>query len=253
MCPRLEAQFATIDRGGGGGDPGQGRTDPPLPGCRHQAARRTRPGHPAGQAHGLRQFRLLLAVQRPVGAMRTGQQPDPADARQPRSDHHQSGAAAQRRPRRRRTRQPAPLGADGAGPEQLRTAIRQRRTGPGGSFLDNLFGNNNSNPAPRAPISARNPAPSAPSACAPATAPTSRSRSPPFPPPLPRRRKDLQGALPGGGSHPLRLSQSRRRHEPGGLDQRPALLVARRTHFATVRNSIRPAPARPPGKPGPTR
>ena len=70
---------------------------------------------------------------------------------------------------------------------------------------------------------------------------------------LSRRREDLQGALPGGGSHAVRLSQSRRGHEPGGVDQRPALFVARRTRFATARSSIRPAPARPPDRPGPTR
>ena len=97
---------------------------------RPPSSRRARPRHLAGQAHGLRQFRLLLAVLRPVGAMRPGQQPDPADARQSGSDHHQPGAAAQRRPRRRRPRKPAPLGADGARAEQLRPAIRQRRARP---------------------------------------------------------------------------------------------------------------------------
>ena len=50
--------------------------------------------------------------------------------------------------------------------------------GPG-NFIDNLFGNNNRRCRRRAPISARSPAPSAPSASAPATAPISRSRSPP--------------------------------------------------------------------------
>ena len=38
-----------------------------------------------------------------------------------------------------------------------------------------------------------------------------------------RRRQDLQAALPGGGGHSLHLPQSRRGHEPGGVDQRPAL------------------------------
>ena len=106
---------------------GQGRANPPLPGCRDQAARRARSRHLAGQAHGLRQFRVLLAVQRPVGAMRSGQQPDPADACQSGPDHDQPRAAARRRLRRRRARQSAPLGAAGAGPEQLRAAICQRR------------------------------------------------------------------------------------------------------------------------------
>ena len=50
--------------------------------------------------------------------------------------------------------------------------------------------------------------------------------------PLSRRRKDLQGALPGGGCDAVRLSQPRRRHEPGGVDQRPTLyVVAERISF----------------------
>ena len=68
------------------------------------------------------------------------------------------------------------------------TALAQNNCGPQyanaargpGNFLDNLFGNNNNTSAPRASIWGRNPAPSAPSACAPATAPISRSRSPPY-------------------------------------------------------------------------
>ena len=149
MCPRLEAQLATIDRGGS--RPGQGRSDPPLPGCRDQAAGRARPGHVAGQAHGLRQFRVFLAVLRPVGAMRSGQQPDPADAGQSGPDHLQPGAAAQRRPRRRRSRKPAPLGPD----RRWRRTIAARNTPMplrgSGNFLDNLFGNNNNYNNPSAP------------------------------------------------------------------------------------------------------
>ena len=38
-----------------------------------------------------------------------------------------------------------------------------------------------------------------------------------------RRREDLQGAVPGGGGDAVHLPQSRRRHQPGGLGQRPAL------------------------------
>ena len=123
ICIRLEGQLATIDRGAGTGDPAkdeQIRRYQEAPG---QATGRTRSGHAAGQAHGLRKLGLLLAVQRPVRAVRSGQQPDSADARQSRPDHHQPGAAAQRRHRRRRPRKPAPLGADGARAEQLRPAI----------------------------------------------------------------------------------------------------------------------------------
>ena len=38
-----------------------------------------------------------------------------------------------------------------------------------------------------------------------------------------RRRKNLQGAVPGDRSDSVHLPQSRRRHQPGGLRQRPAL------------------------------
>ena len=54
---------------------------------------------------------LLLAVQPELGAMRSGQQPDPADARQSRPDHHEPRTPAKRRARRRRPREPAPLRA----------------------------------------------------------------------------------------------------------------------------------------------
>ena len=68
------------------------------------------------------------------------------------------------------------------------TALAQNNCGPQyanaargpGNFIDNLFGNNNATRARPASTWGRNPAPSAPSACAPATAPISRSRSPPI-------------------------------------------------------------------------
>ena len=67
------------------------------------------------------------------------------------------------------------------------TALAQNNCGPQyaaaargpGNFIDNLFGNNNRRCRRPAPISARRPAPSAPSASAPATALISRCRSPP--------------------------------------------------------------------------
>ena len=43
--------------------------------------------------------------------------------------------------------------------------------------------------------------------------------------PVSGRRADLQGAVPGDGGDAVHLSQSRRGHEPGGVDQRPALFV----------------------------
>jgi hypothetical protein len=111
----------------------------------------------------------------------------------------------------------------GAGAEQLRPAICQRRARPG-NFLDNLFGNNNSNPPPSADLGPQSGTfrTVCVRTCDGAYFPISFATVPA----LSRRREDLQGAVPGGGSDPVRLSQSRRRHEPGGLDQRPALFGA---------------------------
>ena len=66
----------------------------------------------------------------------------------------------------------------GAGAEQLRAAICQRRARPA-AISWTICSATTTIQARPAPISARNPAPSAPSASAPATAPIFRSRSPP--------------------------------------------------------------------------
>ena len=85
------------------------------------------------------------------------------------------------------------------------TALAQNNCGPQyanaargpGSFLDNLFGNNNNNPLPPGAATwGRNPAPSAPSACAPATAPISRSRSPPCQARFPDDEKTCKALCP---------------------------------------------------------
>ena len=167
---------------------GQGRANPPLPGFRRQTAERTRSRHLAGQAHGLRQFRVLLAVLEPTGAMRSGQQPDPADAGQSGPDHDQPRAAAQRRP----------SGAPTATISAARSCWRWRRTiadrnmptprAASGNFLENMFGNGAPSRA-RRPTSARNPAPTAPSAPAAATAPIFRSRLRPCPPASPTTKR----------------------------------------------------------------
>ena len=64
------------------------------------------------------------------------------------------------------------------------------------------------------------------------------------------RREDLQGALPGDGSDAVHLPQSRRGHQPGGLDQRPELIRRCPTRSNSAPSSTRPAPARPQARPG---
>ena len=63
VCPRLEAQLATIDRGGGSGDPAKEEQI-----RRYQDAASRQQGElyrviTQAKTHGLRQLRLLLAVQ----------------------------------------------------------------------------------------------------------------------------------------------------------------------------------------------
>ena len=133
MCQRLEAQLVTIDRGTGTG-PGQGRADPPLSGGAAAAAGANSTASSRRPSAWAARVPASSRCSAPVGAMRSGQQPDPADARQSRPDHHQPRAAALGRARRRRPREPAPLGAHRAGAKQLRPAIcrgRARTTGPG--------------------------------------------------------------------------------------------------------------------------
>ena len=128
------------------------------------------------------------------------------------------------------------------------TALAQNNCGPQyaaaargpGNFIDNLFGNNSRRCRRPAPISARRPAPSAPSASAPATALISRSRSPPYQARFPDDETDLQGAVPGDGSDAVHLPQSRRGHQPGGLDQRPALFRRCRTR-SNIRTEFNPS------------
>ena len=252
ICIRLEGQLATIDRGAGTGDPAKDEQIRRYQEAAGQAAGRTRSRHAAGQAHGLRKLGLLLAVQRPVGAMRPGQQPDPADARQSRPDHHQPGAAAQRRHRRRRPRKPAPLGADRARAEQLRPAICRRRARSRQFHRQSVRQQQPDACRRPAPISARRPAPSAPSASAPATAAISRSRSPP----TRRASRTTRG--------PARRCARRRKRRcsPTAIPAKTSTRRSRSTASPTRRcrtrsnsapSSIRPAPARPRARPGRTR
>ena len=93
----------------------------------------------------------FLAVQRPIGAVRAGEQPDPADAHQSRTNHHQPGAVTDRN---------GPGNSDRDNQRHsVLVALAQNSCGPqyaaaarnSGNFFDNLFGNNNAdnnNPIP---------------------------------------------------------------------------------------------------------
>ena len=107
----------------------KGGPDQALRRRRGQAAGRARSPGPAIPAPGLPGGRLLRLVQRAVAAMRPAQQPDPADACEPRphADRHPAAAGQQRRARGAAARHPGSARA-----ERLRPAIpsiRHRRAG----------------------------------------------------------------------------------------------------------------------------
>ena len=197
MCPRLEGAVGDHRPRRRQRRSRQGRADPPLPGCRRQAAGRTRPRHLAGQAHGLRQFRVFsrcsTANRRNADRSTTRSSRCAANLDQITTSLERlrsGGLGGADRDNQRRSVLTA-LAQNNCGPQYANAA-----RGPG-SFLDNLFGNNSNNPASAgAAISARNPAPSAPSASAPATAPIFRSRSPPCPARFPDDEKTCKALCP---------------------------------------------------------
>ena len=94
MCPRLEAQLASIDRGGSSGDPAK---DDQI--RRYQDAatkQQSELDRVTSQAkrQGCDSSGFFSLFSRPIGAMRPGQQPNSADAGQSRSDHQQPRAVA---------------------------------------------------------------------------------------------------------------------------------------------------------------
>ena len=251
MCPRLEAQLATIDRGGGTGDP-----------AKEEQIRRYQDAAAKQQAE---LDRVTLQAKR-MGcdssgffSLFSGQSaqcgPVNNQIQQMRGNLDQITTSLERL---------RSGGIGGADRENQRrsvlTALAQNNCGPQyanaargpGNFLDNLFGNNNNRARRPAPISVRRPAPSAPSASAPATAPISRSRSPPCRPAFRTTRR------------PARRS-ARRRKRPCSPIAIPAKTSTRRSRSAaspirrcrtrsnSAPSSIRPAPARPPDRPGRTR
>ena len=156
--------------------------------------------------------------------------------------------------RRRRARKPAPLGADGARAEQLRPAICQRRARTAATFLDNLFGNNNSNPLP--PVTGDLGAQSGTfrtvcvRTCDGAYFPVSFATVPAR---FPDDERTCKALCPAAEATLFTYRNP-------GEDINQAVSIngqpysARcRTRSNTAPSSIRPAPARPPARPGPTR
>ena len=149
ICPRLEAQLATIDRGGSN-DPAK---DEQIRRYQDAAAQQqSELDRVTTQAKriGLRKLRLLLAVQHPVGAMR----PINTRIQQMRANLDQITNNLERlrggsiggpdRDSQRRSVLTA-LAQNSCGP-QYANAAAAPGPGPGG-FLNNLFGGNNGNPA----------------------------------------------------------------------------------------------------------
>src|SRR5712675_79440 len=197
MCPRLEAQLATIDRGGGG-DPAKEeqirRYQDAAAKQQSELDRVTSQAKRMGcDSSGF--FSLFSGQSAQCGPVNNQIQQMRANLEQITTslERLRGGFGADRENQRRSIL--LALAQSNCGP-QYANAVR----GPG-NFLDNLFGNN-TNPMPPG-------------------ADLVRHRARPFP----RRRKDLQGALSGGGGQSLHLSQSRRRHQPGGIDQRSAVCV----------------------------
>ena len=141
----------------------------------------------------------------------------------------------------------------GAGAEQLRPAIRQRgaAAGPGG-FLNNLFGEQQQSERAerRHRAAVRHLSHRLRAHLRRLLFPDLvRHRAGAFR----RRREDLQGAVPGDRSHAVQpiaipAKTSTRRCRSAASPTRRC-----RTRSNTARNSIRPAPARPPARPGPMR
>ena len=202
MCPRLEAQLATIDRGGSG-DPAK---DEQI--RRYQDAAAKQQGEldrVTSQAKRMGCdssgfFSLFNGQSAQCGPVNNQIQQMRANLDQITSNLERlrgGGFGDADRDNQRRSVLMA-LAQNNCGP-----AIRRRRCRGPGNFLNNLFGNNNPGGSPGAPraMSVRNPAPIAPSASAAATASIFRSRSPPCPARFPDDEKTCKSALPGGRGH----------------------------------------------------
>ena len=248
ICIRLEGQLATIDRGAGTGDP-----------AKDEQIRRYQEAQAKQQAE---LDRVTLQAKR-MGCESSGffslfngrsAQCGPVNnqIQQMRANLDQITTSLERL---------RSGGIGGADRENQRrsvlTALAQNNCGPQyaaaargpGNFIDSLFGNNNSRCRRPAPISARRPARSAPSASAPATAVISRCRSPPTSSDFrttrgparrfARRRKRRCSPT----ATPARTSTRRSRSTAKPIRRCP-------TRSNSAPSSTRPAPARPQARPG---
>ena len=223
MCPRLEAQLATIDRGGSG-DPAK---DDQI--RRYQDAATKQQGEldrVTSQAKRMGCdssgfFSLFSGQSAQCGPVNNQIQQMRANLDQITTSLERlrgGGFGGPDRDNQRRSVLIA-LAQNNCGPQYAACCAR-----PAAAISSTTCSATTTIRTRPAPISVRSPAPIARSACAPATASISRSRSPPCRRAFPTTRRPAR-PLPGGGSHAVRLSQSRRRHQPGGVDQRPALFV----------------------------
>ena len=224
ICIRLEGQLATIDRGAGTGDP-----------AKDEQIRRYQEAQAKQQSE---LDRVTLQAKR-MGCESSGffslfngrsAQCGPVNnqIQQMRANLDQITTSLER------LRSGGIGGADRENQRRsVMTALAQNNCGPQyaaaargpGNFIDSLFGNNQTLPPPSAELGA--PSGTFRTVCVrtcdggyfPVSFATYQAA-------ISGRREDLQGALPGDGSDAVHLPQSRRGHQPGGFDQRPALYVA---------------------------
>ncbi|MEH2606007.1 hypothetical protein V1277_005384 [Bradyrhizobium sp. AZCC 1588] len=224
ICIRLEGQLATIDRGAGTGDP-----------AKDEQIRRYQDAEAKQQAE---LDRVTLQAKR-MGCESSGffslfsgrsAQCGPVNnqIQQMRANLDQITTSLERlrsggiggadRENQRRSVLVA-LAQNNCGPQYAAAA-----RGPG-NFIDNLFGNNNTLPPPSADLGA--PSGTYRTVCVrtcdgayfPVSFATVQAR-------FQDDERTCKALCPAAGGEPVRLSQSRRRHQPGGLDQRPAIFIA---------------------------
>ncbi len=225
MCVRLEGQLATIDRGAGSGDPAK---DEQIRRYQDAAAKQqaeldrvTMQAKRTGcDSPGF--FSLFNGQSEKCGPVNTQIQQMRGNLDQITSSLERlrsGGIGGADRENQRRSVLTA-LAQNNCGPQYAAAA-----RGPG-NFIDNLFGNNNQQiPPPSAEFGPQSGTfrtvcvRTCDGAYFPVSFATVQAR-------FPDDEKILQGAVPGDGSDAVQLPQPRRRHQPGGLDQRPALLGA---------------------------
>ena len=186
-------------------------------------------------------------------AMRPAQQPDPADARQPRAHSDPTCERLQRRCRAR-ARRSAPRHPGGAGAEQLRPAVSQQAaaTQPAARRPSSTRCSGRGRSSRRATV--RDPdcrcraAPSAPSACAPATATIFRFRPRPTPAASPTTRRPASASCPAAEATLFTHRNPGEDMNAGGVDRRRSPTRRCRMRSATARRSTRACSCRRPGE-----